>query len=263
MDTSTLEGIAKQFEHGELGSRILFYEEIDSTNRKALNLAEEDAFHGLVLAAHSQTLGRGRQGRSWFCAPGKGLFVTCLLIDDGIKEHIPLVGFTAALAIFDALSSYSDQLDIKWPNDVLLDGKKISGILGEMSTTAEGITRIALGLSVNISHLPEDFPDELKESATSMRIAGGLSPGPEELLHKILVSLNKWYKMLVEGRSSEIITAIARRSSYASGRRMRVKIDAQTEVVGTSTGLNEDGSLQLRLDTGIEIALNAGDVHLL
>lgn len=255
--------IAGHFSPGMIGSEIRWYETIDSTNREALALAPSEAIHGMVLLAGAQTRGRGRQGRSWMSTPGLGLYCTIVLRPRERHDIIPLLGLMAALAVHDALGLFCHaKRDIKWPNDVLIEGRKISGILGETATGRDGISHIALGIAINVNHGPHDFPEELRERAASIRMFEGTAPAFGDLLLTLLSEMNGWYERLLRDPAA-IAAAVGGRSTWASGRRMKVEIPPHDVLTGTSAGINADGSLQLRLDSGIEIPLRAGDVHLL
>lgn len=261
----TIESVASQFGRGKIGSEIRFFEEIDSTNALALRLPTVELSHGLVLVAGSQTAGRGRQGRAWLSLPDAGLHFTAVLIPSKeFSSIVPYLGLVGALVVHDALTTFCrGTLDIKWPNDVLLNNKKISGVLGETATGGRGIDRIALGISVNARHSAADFPDDFRSRSTSILIEEGTAPELGELLAVLLTKLNARYDQLIVSGAAAVVTETSDRSSYVQGKRLRIALPAGEQIVGTSAGLNEDGTLQLRLDSGVEISLSAGDVHLL
>lgn len=261
----TIESVASRFDRGKIGSIIRYFEEINSTNALALRMPIGEIAHGLVLVAGSQTAGRGRQGRSWLSLPDAGLHFTVIIVP--AKQSlsiIPFLGLVGALAVHDTLATFcKGKLDIKWPNDVLLNHKKISGILGETATGGRGINRIALGISVNVSHSENDFPAEFRHRSTSILIEEGSAPDLKELLTVLLMKLNERYDQLLVSGAAVIAEETRDRSSYVHGKRLRIALPAGEQIVGTSAGLNDDGTLQLRLDSGAEISLSAGDVHLL
>ena len=258
-----IEALAAGFRPGQIGARIRFIKTIDSTNRLALDLPAREAEHGLVLVAGAQTAGRARQGRSWLSLPGAGLFFTVVMEPEAAGHIIQMLTLTGALAVYDALAEVcTETLDIRWPNDVLLAGGKVSGILGEAAYRGSKLERVALGISVNVGHKPEDFPPGMPSRPISIWMAEGSAPALEEVLGSVLEKLNSWYQLLAVGDVDAVLTGVRKRSSHVQGRRLQVVTGDET-VTGTSAGLNHDGSLRLRLESGVEIDLRAGDVRVL
>lgn len=259
-----IEKLSLLFSPGETGCRIFFLPETASTNLLALEMPSADVCHGAVVVAGKQTCGRGRQGRDWFSLENKGLFLTIILIvDEYLAKIIPLCSLVSALAIYDCLEDAGcGNIDIKWPNDVLVDGKKISGILGEMKTGPLGIERIALGMSVNVTHAFEDFPQELAEQSTSITIATGIEHESEEILLSLLKSHNNWFRFLRSGGEEALLREIEKRSSWARGKEICFLSQTGMEQEGVTRGLGHGGCLLVELSSGEEIFLHAGDVHL-
>lgn len=214
-----------------VGSRVLVYEEVTSTNDRALALGGD----GLVVAADMQTAGRGRHGRSWHSEPGMGLWFSIVL-------ERPLAGlsFAAPLAVRDVLNAWGHAV-VKWPNDVLLDGRKVCGVLVE---SRRG--RTALGIGINVRHTEDDFPIALREKATSVELASGRSCERSVLLRDVLtrlderiVSLRKGHLAQVHTEWSEACGIIGRRICY-DGRE------------GVVRAIERDGALVMETPTGRE-----------
>ena len=241
-----------------------YYESVDSTNRAALQLDPADAPHGLVLIAREQTRGRGRQRRAWFSPPDLSLYCTIVIRPERDDYPAALLSLAAALAVHDTLKKHCrTPIEIKWPNDVLLEGRKVSGILGEVALFENAVERIALGISINMRHAPEHFPQELRERSTSLVIAEGESPPVDVLLADLLDELNRCHDALETGCEMDIVRAVEESSPMMSGARISYDVENGRRLTGTTAGLNPDGTLQIRLDSGFETALQAGDVHLL
>lgn len=258
-----IENLASRIQPGSIGSSIRFIETVDSTNRLALELSDSEAHHGLVLVAREQTAGRGRQGRSWLSLPDLGLHFTAVLRPADSTVPVSPLTFVGALAVHDTLSDFCRApLDIRWPNDVLLNDAKVSGILGEATYKGEKLERVALGISINIAHRQEDFPDTIGTQATSILISEGTAPSLAEVLRCCLENLNRWYGVFESGNFGKIYRELGKRSSYIAGRSLVIKLEGETLEV-TSAGLNEDGSLQVRLPSGAELALRSADVRIL
>jgi BirA family transcriptional regulator, biotin operon repressor / biotin---[acetyl-CoA-carboxylase] ligase len=157
------------------GRRILYYPAVESTNTTARTLAEEGAAGGSVVIAEEQLKGRGRRGRQWFSPPGKGLWFSIILRPDCIPPAAAApVTLVAAAALGRCLRSETGlHVTLKWPNDLLLDGKKIGGILTELKGEAERVEYLIIGAGLNVNQGQSDFPPELRETAGSLALAAG------------------------------------------------------------------------------------------
>jgi BirA family transcriptional regulator, biotin operon repressor / biotin---[acetyl-CoA-carboxylase] ligase len=211
---------------------------IDSTNERAKALAVEGAPHGTLVTADEQTAGRGRQGRTW-TAPSRSAVLMSLVVRDP-DETLPLL---AAVAICDALPV---ECAIKWPNDVWLDGRKLAGILVE-GRPQQRWAVLGVGLNVTTS----EFPEELRDAATSLRLAG-IETDVETILDALLVSVDRWL-----GAPQAAILAAWRRRDAIRGERVRW---ASGE--GIAAGIDDSGALLVDTEEG-RIALQAGEIHLL
>lgn len=259
-----IEAISAQFAPGRIGSVVRFFETADSTNRMALHLDAAEAPHGLVLVAREQSAGRGRQRRAWFSPPDLSLYCSIVIRPERKGYPVALLSLAAALAVHDTLRALcASPLEIKWPNDVLLAGKKVSGILGEVAMRDGRVERIVLGISVNLLHAPEHFPEDIRDRSISVVMAEGRAPRIEVLLGSLLEELNRRHDTLEAGGEKEIVRAVERAGPMMHGTRIAYDVEDGGRVTGTTAGLNPDGTLQVRLDSGFETALQAGDVHLL
>jgi BirA family biotin operon repressor/biotin-[acetyl-CoA-carboxylase] ligase len=249
--------------------KILQYDTVDSTNKTALSYQCDTTCHRTVIVAKSQRCGRGRQGRPWFSEKELGIYASIILEEDLDSMPVQLLSLATALAIYKALQAFipnetHNVFELKWPNDVLADKRKISGILGEMRSGKDGIERVVIGFSVNVNHDKLSFPLELQDTATSMHIlTGGEVFSPHMVLEKILAEFEQPLASLSNGNSAWLIRELQTCSANSFGRQLKIRHEDGTVVTGTSVGINPDGSLQFRLESGIEIALFAGDVHLL
>jgi BirA family biotin operon repressor/biotin-[acetyl-CoA-carboxylase] ligase len=209
----------------------------DSTNERAKELALADAPHGTLVTADEQSAGRGRQGRAWSAEPGEALLLSLVL--RSLDELLPL---RAAVAVAQSLPVPAQ---IKWPNDVWIGGKKVSGILVE-GRPQEGWAVLGIGLNV----ATRSFPDELSEIATSRALAG-LSTSREEVLGSLLGSLDR----LLVADAADVLAAWQERDAllgaHVSGSGGR----------GKAAGITNAGALRVETDAGI-VELDAGEVHL-
>lgn len=217
----------------------------------------QGANEGLAIVADEQTAGRGRLQRSWSSPKGAGLYFSILLQPKIAPDRWPLITFVAALAVGDALHETSEvRTDIKWPNDLLVNERKISGILAEAIETATG-RAIVVGIGVNLTN--DAFPQSLLGVATSVAQESGRLPDRETILAALLRSLARWYSLLHEPEGGEKVLATwTSRSSYASGKFVRV-MNGDEIVQGITRGLENDGALRLETAEGLQI-IRAGDV---
>lgn len=234
---------------------ILQFDSLPSTNLEAAKRAAEGAPEGLVIVADEQTAGRGRLGRQWVSPKGAGLYFSLVLRLQVESDAWPLITFVAALAVHDALFQCCGlQTDIKWPNDVLANNRKLCGILAE---TLDGGS-IVLGIGVNLTST--SFPADLKNTATSVESLTGDIPDRETVLQSILRAFkNRYLVFLKEGGREQVISDWSQRSSFAYGKRIRVK-NGYEILEGITRGLEKDGALRLETSPGEIRLVRAGDV---
>lgn len=233
--------------------RIDWHDSIDSTMTAAALLIREGCAPGTIVGADEQSAGIGRHGHSWHSEPGAGLYVSFVLSPPAENGAIPLVMLALGLAAQEAITQVSGLApDLRWPNDVLLDGKKCAGILAQMEGDA-----IVAGIGINVGH--SEFPADLRELATSLAIEGA-HVRRENLLVALARAIDEHMEILKTKGSSLILDMFTRASSYAIGR--RVKVDQQGSTVeGVTCGLDSSGFLRVRQDHGIETVILAGGVR--
>lgn len=230
--------------------KIIRLTEVSSTNDYAREIAEEVP-EGTVVVAKRQTSGRGRKGRKW-ASPEGGLWMTAILKPRSSPEHITKLVFVGALAVVDTLARYGIPAEIKWPNDVLVGGKKIAGILTECKLNSFAL--LGIGLNVN-----NEIPEELKEQAISMaELVGKVSI--EEVLQALLRSISYWYSLFKNGMHEKILQAVRLKSSVI-GRNVVIIEDGEVVLEGKAIGIDESGSLLIDRSGHIERVVY-GDVSL-
>jgi BirA family biotin operon repressor/biotin-[acetyl-CoA-carboxylase] ligase len=237
--------------------RVLRYESLPSTNTEVARLAVEGAEEGLAIVAAEQTAGRGRLQRAWSSPKGAGLYFSILLRPSLTPNRWPLITFVAALATADALLEGGNvRIDIKWPNDLLVNERKICGILAEAIETPAG-RAVVVGIGINLTN--GAFPRELVDVATSVAKESGKQPEREAILTALLSALGRWYALLHEADGAEkIVAAWSSRSSYATGKLVQVT-NGDEVLQGMTRGLENDGALRLETAQGIQV-IRAGDV---
>jgi len=241
-----------------IGHRIVHYFRTDSTNSVALHLAAKGVAHGTVVLAEEQTAGRGRFGRSWYSEKSSGIYASVVLRPPLAPSAAPVLTLMAGVAAHEALEAVTGlAVDIRWPNDLLVSGKKVSGILTEMSAELDRLHAVVLGIGININH--REMPADLKSIATSLRIAGGKIYSRANILVMLLKELERHYRVLLEEGSAAIVARWAAASSYATGKRVRV-ITHSGEFLGTTAGVEPSGALRVRREDDREESLVAGEI---
>jgi BirA family biotin operon repressor/biotin-[acetyl-CoA-carboxylase] ligase len=247
------------------GRRIDWYASLDSTMTAAAQLIREGCAHGTIVGAEEQTAGVGRHGHAWHSEPGAGLYVSFVIrpLDgvirplDGVaspaNSALPLIMLALGLAAQEAIAQTSGLApDLRWPNDVLLGGKKCAGILAQMEGDA-----IVAGIGINVAHAT--FPEDLRDLATSLAIEGA-HIRREDLLVALAHTIDESLDILKTEGSSVLLDMFTRASSYVLGR--RVKVDQPGAVVeGVTCGLDPSGFLRVRQDNGTEAVILAGGVR--
>ena len=241
-----------------LKPKVLRYESLPSTNTELSRLASEGAEEGVSVVADEQTAGRGRLQRAWSSPKGAGLYFSVLFRPKIAMNYWPLLTMMAAVAVYDALGEACRmQADIKWPNDLLSGERKICGILAEAIDTPGG-RAVVVGIGINLTE--NAYPPEIAGVASSISEATGRAADRETILSSLLRWLTHWYGLLNERAGAEsIVNAWSNRSSYAFGRLVQVS-NGDEVWQGTTSGIERDGALRLRLEDGGIKLVRAGDV---
>jgi BirA family biotin operon repressor/biotin-[acetyl-CoA-carboxylase] ligase len=258
-----------------LGRTLMTRAEVGSTNDEAWDALAVDAPDGTIVVADAQTRGRGRAGRGWHTAPGKALALSVLLHRDCDRRSLGLLPLAAGLAVAQALETLGAAPALKWPNDVLLEGRKVAGVLcesrriqpapgypttppGRAVASAGGRDAAVVGVGVNVSQAAADFPPELAETATSLALAG-IATDRESVAAAFLDALELRWTELKDGGRAELLAAWSARADFW-GRMVTVRAPAGV-VRGVARALDSDGALVLVLEDGTETVVLAGDLE--
>ena len=235
-----------------------------STNDDALAWASEGAPEGAVVVADQQTNGRGRRGRSWLSEPGKALLFS-IVFRPSAPEPLALLSTAIGVGAAEALRS-STRLSVlmKWPNDLVVDDRKLGGILVETRLGAPNGQVAVAGLGINVSWDPREMPPEISQQATSVswemeRLGLDETPSRESLLVALVDRIERRYAALAAGESDDLV-ATAESLSSLVGRDVVVRLPAGGEVHGLVTGLAPDGAVEVETNEGLRV-LNAGEVE--
>ena len=257
-DIMTPDLLRKRVNGKLFGKRFYHFFKTDSTNRVAMELAYAGEEEGAVVLAEEQTQGRGRAGRKWHSEQGAGIYVTLLLRPRLSPVQAPLLTMLAGLSLHSAILAQTGlNAELKWPNDILVQGKKLGGILTEMHAEPSQVRFVIVGIGLNVNQ--EKFPDELASIATSLRKESAKSHSRLELLVRLLREFETDYNRFLREGPSYVVGRFAEVSQFADGKRVRVDTGRDT-YSGMTAGLSADGLLLVKRDDGETIAVVAGDV---
>lgn len=243
-----------------IGRSLVYHAETDSTNSRAWQLGEEGAPAGTVVIADQQTAGKGRLGRRWCSPPGVNLYLSVLLRPDLEPRQAPQLTFMTSLAVARAVELCSGlRPTVKWPNDVLIGGRKLAGLLNEMSAETEQIHFLVLGIGVNLNMQAAQFPDDLRYPATSLAQELGAPVSRTDFCRTLLAELDRLYLEYERGGFDVLREGWL---GYFDLRGRRVLVEGpQRTLLGEVTGIDHDGALLLLLDNGMLERVLAGDVR--
>jgi BirA family biotin operon repressor/biotin-[acetyl-CoA-carboxylase] ligase len=240
-------------------ARIVFHDVLDSTQRAARELAEAGAPEGTVVIADRQTQGRGRLGRDWHSPPGVNLYATVVLRPPLPPARVPQLALVAGLAAADAITAETGlTAELKWPNDVLVGGRKTAGILTEMQGELDRVRYVLVGMGVNLGQTT--FPAALRASATSLRLATGRPVDRTRFTARLLAALEARYGRFLSGG---LASMRADWESLSSLQGRAVQVTAGDQVTcGRARGIDDDGALLVEEATGAVRRVTAGEVTL-
>jgi BirA family biotin operon repressor/biotin-[acetyl-CoA-carboxylase] ligase len=241
---------------GTVFQQIQHYYKIGSTNVAAMEAAAAGAPQGSVFVAEEQTAGRGRGANRWHSARSAGIYCSVVLRPNLPPSDALILSLAAGLAVQAAVRAIDSRMhpDLKWPNDVLLDGKKFCGILTEMNAEATRVRHVVVGIGINVNQ--QKFPEDVREVATSLRIESGREWSRVELLGALLKSLDREYRDLLEKPNARdsILRRFAEHSSFVRGRNVYIEENGGFE--GVTEGLDARGFLRVRTAHGQRTVLS-------
>jgi BirA family biotin operon repressor/biotin-[acetyl-CoA-carboxylase] ligase len=257
--------ILEGLETEAIGRTLHLYDEVTSTNDVAMALAEGGAAHGAAVVAERQSGGRGRFGRVWASPPRVGLWVSVVLRPRVPAAAAPTMTLVAGIAAAEAIElAAGAAVAVKWPNDLLLDGRKVAGILTELRTTDQTVEHLVVGIGINVHQALHDFPPDLAHTAISIRLATGRAISRVLLLRHLFARLEAWVVRLgIEGPAPVVAAAATRMPMLGCP---VVVVSGPNRWEGTAAGLDADGALVLELPGGrtrrvlaAEVTLKAND----
>lgn len=240
------------------GKKVVYYDETDSTNNQAKAYGEKGEAHGTLFVADMQAAGKGRRGRVWVSPAGSSIYMTILLHPDVLPTKAPQLTLVMAMAVAEGIRKVTGlETKIKWPNDIIVNGRKVCGILTEMSTEIDYINYVVIGDGINVNQ--ETFPEEIRDTATSLKIETGSSVRRSVLIATIMECFEQFYEVFM---TTEDLSGLQERYNAMLvnlGREVRV-LEPGNEYEAHALGINRTGELIVRTPDGQEKEIYAGEV---
>jgi BirA family biotin operon repressor/biotin-[acetyl-CoA-carboxylase] ligase len=239
------------------GKKIHYFHQIDSTQTKALEIIEKGASEGEVVIAEMQTAGRGRMGRKWHSPPAKGIWMSIILTPSIPVHHISQLSLLVALAMCRAIRRIGiEEVGIKWPNDLLVRGKKVSGVLLESASEDERLRYVIVGIGISVNLQLSDYPLDMQPIATSLAIELGRDVDREQLFLLCLEELEDLYHLYMENGFKPIQSSW---EALSVSLHRPIRIQQGLEVIeGVAESLDDSGGLVVRKSSGEQIIVYSG-----
>ncbi|WLD91800.1 biotin--[acetyl-CoA-carboxylase] ligase [Alkalihalobacillus sp. AL-G] len=246
----------------KLGQNVHYEEQVTSTQEIAHRLAMEGAPEGTIAIAEQQTTGRGRLGRPWHSPKGSGIWMSIILKPNIPPQQAPQLTLLAAVSVVQGIQKSTGlKPQIKWPNDILIDGKKIVGILTELQAEADRVNSVIMGIGINVNTPEDSFPEELASIATSLKVEnGGSDIDRSELVRSILEEMEKLYTLYLEHGFAPI-KLLWEGSAASLGKHVRVKT-LSGELTGKAQGITDEGVLLIEDQAGEVHQVYSADIEL-
>ena len=257
-DILTPDMLRQRLKGNLFGKRIHHFFRTDSTNRVALELGHAGEPEGALVIAEEQTAGRGRIGRTWHSERATGIYATLLLRPKLAPVQAPLLTMMAGLSARTAITEATGlTVDVKWPNDLLVSGKKIGGILTEMHAEPSQVRFIIVGIGINVNQ--DKFPADITAVAASLRAVSGKTQSRADILIRLLREFENDYNRFLQEGTASVVKRFEEVSSYARGKRVQVTTGSET-FTGVTAGLAPEGLLRVKRDGGELVIVVSGDV---
>ncbi|NLM42910.1 MAG: biotin--[acetyl-CoA-carboxylase] ligase [Clostridiales bacterium] len=243
-----------------IGKEIIYLNSVDSTNNYGKALATQGFHDGTVIVSEEQTEGRGRLGRKWISQKGKGIWMTIMLKPDVEPDKASQVTLIAALSVLKGIKNIKDiDVMIKWPNDLVIKGKKVCGILTELGAEIDRINFLCVGIGINVNGEEEDFNNMGLNTATSLKIMAGESIERKRLIVEVLEAFENLYKLFLKNESIDYMLEEYKKHLVNIGKDVRL-ISKNTEVKAIAEDINDKGHLMVRLKNGDLMEVSSGEV---
>jgi BirA family biotin operon repressor/biotin-[acetyl-CoA-carboxylase] ligase len=253
--------LRRDLQTSRFGHPLEYRDRVTSTNDRILDMALRGAPEGTIALTEEQTAGRGRRGHVWYSPPKMGIWSSFLLRPRLPGYHIPALTLCAAHAVAQVIEEVAHTaVWIKWPNDIILEDRKVAGILGESKTMPREGPCVVIGIGINVHHTIEQFPPELQKTATSLRIATGRPVVRQTLFCRLVETFEATYQQYLDRGLAPFLPDLSRRLAWR-GHRVEV-LDMTQTTIGKVVDVREDGSLMLETDDQGCVAINSGTLRL-
>lgn len=261
-EPDTLDANALEIEMGSkrFGNKVHHFDSIDSTNTMAKKMAAEGATEGTIIISEEQIGGRGRLGRNWVSPSGTGIWMSIILRPNiGPTEATKITQITAAATAIAIEKITGCNLGIKWPNDIIINKKKVCGILTEMSAELNSVNYIVVGIGINANIDLSDFPEEIRSIATSIKACVGEKICRKDVVKEILSEFEKLYLDFIENKNIKESIDICKKYSVTVGKQVKIR-DREKEMIAEAIDLTEDGQLLIKKESGEIEKVLSGEV---
>lgn len=256
-DITTEEELSSRMDTRWAGQELHYFQEIDSTNLEAKRLGEQNTPHGTLVIAEKQTAGRGRRGKGWESPAGSSIYMTILLRPELEPVHAPMLTLVMAMAVTKAIQQETTlEAKIKWPNDVVVNGKKVVGILTEMSTEIDYINHVVIGVGINVN-TPE-FPEEISATATSLALEIGKQIRRSPLIVSVMQQFETYYEHFIQRK--DLAFLMEEYNSSLVNCDQEVRVLGKEPYTGIARGINTKGELLVERENGETEVVFAGEV---
>ncbi|MCL0101129.1 biotin--[acetyl-CoA-carboxylase] ligase [Peptococcaceae bacterium] len=244
-----------------IGREVVYYDSIDSTNDAAKEMAERRREHGTVVVTEKQTRGKGRMGRRWVSKACKDVLFSVILYPKIGLAQIAQISMLAVVAVAEALErNFGVKSGIKWPNDLLIDAKKVCGVLLEISAEADCVRYVVLGIGINVNSDESDWPNEIIDRTTSLKLVMGENVSRVKVIRAVLEELELWYE---KWRALGFEPILRKWRTWCVSQKCYATVKTlEGEYNGWIEGVNDEGALILRLDDGTKKVFLSADVSL-
>lgn len=256
-DIVTAEEVDSLLETEWAGHPVVYEEEQESTNQTAKMLAEQGASHGTLVVAERQVSGRGRRGRPWHSPKGSGIWMSILLRPQIHPMSASMLTLVAAMAVYDAISSRVEGCAIKWPNDIVINGRKVCGILTEMSSELDNIHYVVIGIGINVN--TDGFPEDIAAVAASMHVITGEYYKRAEIIADVWKSFEKYYDQFLQTENLSLMVESYNQRLVNMGRKVYIE-ERGSQYEGTACGIDSEGALLVEKTDGTRTAVISGEV---
>lgn len=257
-DVMTAEEVKSQIDTEWAGRNVIYYPETDSTNLRIKQLGDEGAPHGTLAVADRQTKGRGRRGRSWESPGGSCIYMSLLLRPDIAPDKAPMLTLVMACSAAEGIMDCTDaEVRIKWPNDLIVGGKKLVGILTEMSTQIDYINHVTIGVGINVNI--KEFPEEIKETATSLCLETGKTIKRAPVIAAVMRHFEEDYKVFMQTEDMSGLMEKYSRLLINKDREVLI-LGRESQYTARAEGISSNGELIVRKEDGTIENIRAGEV---